>query len=55
MVFRYFDTEGRQLTFEQLCSMRISTPVMDHVFATVLERVENSGKEGCPIEKKPLK
>ena len=53
MMFRYFDTEGKQLTFEQLCSMRVSTPAMNHVFATVLERMENDGKEKGPIEKSP--
>ena len=55
MVFRYFDTEGKQLTFEQLRLMQISTPAMDHVFATVLERMENSGKKERLIEKGILK
>lgn len=53
MIFRYFDVKGKQLTVEQLCSMQVSTPVMNHIFATVLERVENAGKEGGSIEKKP--
>lgn len=52
MVFRYFDAEGRQLTLQQLCSMGVSTPAMDHVFATVLKRVEKYGKEEGRIEKK---
>lgn len=55
MIFRYFDVKGKQLTIEQLYSMQVSTPVMNHVFATVLERVGNSGKEGSVIEKEPLK
>ena len=54
MKFRYFDVEGRQITLEQLCAMRVSTPAMDHVFATVLERVEKSGKSDERIEKGPL-
>lgn len=55
MIFRYFDTEGKQLTFEQLCSMQISTPAMDHIFSTVLERVESSGKKEGAVETGPLK
>lgn len=54
MIFRYFDAEGRQLTAEQLNSMNVLTPAMDHVFATVLERVEKYGKVEGQIEKKPL-
>lgn len=52
MVFRYFDAEGRQLTAEQLNSMSVLTPAMDHVFATVLRRVEKYGKIESRIEKK---
>ena len=54
MKFRYFDVEGRQITLEQLYSMRVSTPAMDHVFATVLERVGKSGNSDEQIEKGPL-
>ena len=39
MTFRYFDAEGQQLTREQLNAMRIVTPAMEHVFATVMECV----------------
>lgn len=39
MNFRFFDADGQQLTNEQLNSMRIVTPAMEHVFATVLDRV----------------
>lgn len=42
MKFRYFDPGGRQLTLEQLRSMGVQTPAMDHVFATVAERVEKT-------------
>ena len=42
MKFRYFDAGGRQLTLEQLRSMGVQTPAMDHVFATVAERVEKT-------------
>ena len=48
MTFRYFDTTGNQLTAEQLKSMRIATPAMEHILATVKERaekkLESSGK-----------
>lgn len=53
MVFRYFDAEGHQLTAEQLSSMRVLTPAMDHVFATVVERMERYSKTEGRIEKKP--
>lgn len=50
MVFRYFDAEGRQLTPEQLHSMGVQTPAMDHVFATVAERVEKTVNSAEPVE-----
>lgn len=50
MKFRYFDAGGRQLTLEQLGSMRVLTPVMDHVFATVAERVEKNRNSEDLIE-----
>ena len=51
MIFRYFDAEGRQLTAEQLSTMNVLTPAMDHIFATVLERMEKYGKVEERIEK----
>lgn len=54
MEFRYFDASGRQLTVEQLCSMQVLTPAMNHVFATVLERMEKREMTQGPIEKDPL-
>lgn len=53
MKFRYFDPAGRQLTAEQLRSMQVMTPAMDHVFATVLERLEKNERSVEPIEKVP--
>ena len=37
--FRYFDAAGKQLTEEQLKTMNIVTPAMEHIFAAVAERV----------------
>ena len=50
MTFRCFDAGGRQLTVEELHSMRVLTPAMDHVFATVAERVEKNERLEDPIE-----
>ncbi|MCI8330092.1 MAG: hypothetical protein HFG02_11040 [Oscillibacter sp.] len=50
MNFRYFDAAGRQLTPEQLQSLRLLTPAMDHVFATVAERLGKPGNPGRPVE-----
>ena len=54
MKFRYFDKGGRQLTIEQLHSMRVLTPDMDHVFATVAERVEKNRNSEDLIENNHL-
>lgn len=51
MRFRYFDPAGNQMTLEELRSMGIMTPAMDHVFATVLARMEKNGKSRELIEK----
>lgn len=51
MKFRYFDPVGNQIAPEQLRSMRVMTPVMNHVFATVLKRLEKTERSGEPIEK----
>ena len=53
--FRYFDPAGRQIAPEQLRSMQIMTPAMDHVFATVRERLEKNERSGQPIEKAALR
>lgn len=34
MSFRYFDAAGNQLTSEQLRTMQVTTPAMEHVFVT---------------------
>ena len=47
MNFRYFDANGIQLTREQLRSMGIATPAMEHIFATVVERI---GKIRKPLD-----
>lgn len=39
LYFRYFDATGKQLTNEQLKTMNIVTPAMEHIFATVADRV----------------
>lgn len=41
MTFRYYDCDGRQLTFEQLKELNISTPVMEHIFASVVNRMQS--------------
>lgn len=48
--FRYFDVAGNQLTNEQLKSMRIVTPAMEHIFATVAGRIEKSWKQDDKLE-----
>lgn len=57
MTFRYYDCDGHQLTPEQLRELNISTPVMEHVFASVLKRVQgendllrSSSKRPEPVE-----
>ncbi len=49
--FRYFDAAGKQLTNEQLKSMRIVTPAMEHIFATVADRIEKTWKQDDKLEK----
>lgn len=48
--FRYFDVAGNQLTNEQLKSMCIVTPAMEHIFATVVGRIEKSWKRDDKLE-----
>lgn len=55
MKFRYFDPAGHQIAPEQLHTMQVMTPAMDHVFATVLERLEKNERSGSSVEKLPLK
>lgn len=50
MNFRYFDVNGKQLTENQLRSMHVTTPAMEHIFATVTERVEKIWKLGDGLE-----
>lgn len=42
MTIRYFDCQGRQLSREELQAMNITTPVMEHIVATVAQRA-NAG------------
>lgn len=42
MTIRYFDCQGRQLSHEELRTMNITTPVMEHIVATVAQRA-NAG------------
>ena len=53
--FRYFDATGKQLTNEQLKSMRIVTPAMEHIFATVVDRIEKSWNQSDKLENPGLK
>ena len=48
--FRYFDATGKQLTNEQLKAMNIVTPAMEHVFATVADRIEESRRQSDGVE-----
>ena len=48
--FRYFDAAGNQLTTEQLKSMGIVTPAMEHILATVKERMEKTWKSVDRLE-----
>lgn len=50
MIFRYFDAAGNQLTTEQLRSMCIATPAMEHILATVKERIEKNWKAADRLE-----
>lgn len=38
MTIRYFDCQGRQLTFEELRKLNLTTPIMEHVVASVIQR-----------------
>lgn len=51
--FRYFDADGNQLSAEQLKSMRIVTPAMEHILATVTDRIEQSLKQADKLEPQP--
>lgn len=53
MNFRYFDSAGKQLTVEQLKSMCIVTPVMEHILATVTERMERSLEHSGKLDVSP--
>ena len=55
MKFRYFDAAGTQLTPEQLKSMGIATPAMEHILATVTDRIEKNWKQGNLLEEGPPK
>lgn len=48
--FRYFDANGNQITNDQLKTMQVTTPAMEHIFATVVNRVGKSWKEADRLE-----
>lgn len=48
--FRYFDVTGKQLTNEQLKTMNIVTPAMEHIFATVADRVGKAWMKSDKLE-----
>ncbi len=60
MTVRYFDSQGRQLSYEELRSLNISTPVMEHIIASVIQRskpdlgVETVSSYEGQIDKKTL-
>lgn len=39
MTFRFFDMNGRRLSDEEIRQANIITPVMEHIYATVRDRV----------------
>lgn len=39
MTFRFFNMNGRQLSDEEIRQASIITPVMEHIYATVRDRV----------------
>lgn len=39
MTIRYFDCQGRQLSYEELRRLNITTPIMEHIVATVAQRI----------------
>ena len=45
-----YDGRCRELTPEQVQSLRLLTPAMEHVFATVAERLGKPGNPGRPVE-----
>lgn len=50
MIFRYFDAAGKQLTNEQLKTMNIVTPAMEHIFATVSDRIGKAWTQPDKLE-----
>ncbi len=42
MIFRHYDCNGAAISRKQLQEMQISTPVMEHVFSAVVQRLEKS-------------
>ena len=53
MQFRYFDADGRQVTPKELRTMQVTTPAIEHIFASLIERLEKSGKPPQEIESRP--
>ena len=49
--FRYFDATGKQVTNEQLKNMNIVTPAMEHIFATVTDRIGKAWIKSDELEK----
>lgn len=42
MVFMYYDRRGKQIQPGRLCELEITTPAIEHVIATVRERIIKS-------------
>lgn len=50
MEFRCFDLNGNQITLEDLRQIQFTTPAMEHVIATVRERVLQESSTPKDIE-----
>lgn len=53
MEFRYYDMAGNQIALEDLNKYNVMTPVMEHVLAKVLARV-NGPQNGIKRAKKDV-
>lgn len=51
MTIRYFDSQGRQITYEELCTMNITTPIMEHIVASVVQRVSGEPESVSTLDK----
>lgn len=45
MTFEFYDVQGKELSWRTIKTANVTTPVIEHVYATVRERVLGSGGE----------